>query len=138
MSCDERKESTLNSTQRDEIRAAVKEIIDSIKPVDSGVEAIPDDAPLFNDGRGEPSPVELDSLDVLDLALAIGERFGLSEEQFDVLAGGEADFQSLRTVNDIVDFVLSASPEPVSGESDTAPGGRGRMVNSLRRNQERG
>lgn len=115
----------MNSTQRDEIRTAVKEIIDSIKPLDSGVEDIPDDAPLFDDGQGEPSPIELDSLDVLDLALAIGERFGLSEEQFDVLAGGEVDLQSLRTVNDIVDFVLSALPVPMPGGPDTASGGAG-------------
>jgi acyl carrier protein len=116
----------LNPTQREEIQAVIKEIINSIKPLDNGVEDIPDDAPLFDDGQGEPSPVELDSLDVLDLALAIGERFGLSEEQFDGLAGGEADLQSLRTVNDIVDFVLSTSPEPLAGGSDAASGGAGR------------
>jgi len=115
----------LNSTQRDEIRTAIKEIINSIKPLDSGTKDIPDDVPLFDDGQGEPSPVELDSLDVLDLALAIGERFDLSEEQFDVLAGGEVDLQSLRTVNDIVDFVLSASPGPVTGGSEKASSGAG-------------
>ena len=117
---DERIMKTLSSAEHDEIRTVVKEIISSIKPLDNGVEDIPDDVPLFNDGQGEPSPVELDSLDVLDLALAIGERFGLSEEQFDVLAGGEVDLQSLRTVNDIVDFVLSASPAAPAGELDTA------------------
>lgn len=110
----------MNPTQGDEIRAVVKEIINSIKPLDNGVEEIPDDAPLFDDGQGEPSPVDLDSLDVLDLALAIGERFGLSEEQFDVLAGGEVDLQSLRTVNDIVDFVLSISSGPTIGVSSAA------------------
>ncbi len=115
----------MNSTERDEIRAVVKEIIDSVKPLDNGAEDIPDDAPLFDDGQGEPSPVELDSLDVLDLALAIGERFGLSEEQFDVMAGGEVDLQSLRTVNDIVDFILSASPGPGAGGSDSVSQGTG-------------
>lgn len=114
-------EPSLNPTLRDEIRTAVKEIINSIKPPDNGPDDIPDDAPLFDDGLGEPSPVELDSLDVLDLALAIGERFGLSEEQFDVLAGGEVDLQSLRTVNDIVDFVLSASAGLTTRGSDTVP-----------------
>jgi acyl carrier protein len=123
LSGDEPTGAKLNSTQRDEIRAVVKEIIDSIKPLDNGAENIPDDAPLFDDGQGEPSPVELDSLDVLDLALAIGERFGLSEEQFDVMTGGEVDLQSLRTVNDIVDFILSASPGPTTGGSDTVSRG---------------
>jgi acyl carrier protein len=114
-------ELVLDSTRRDEIRTVVKEIINSIKPLDNGPEEIGDNVPLFDDGTGEPSPVELDSLDILDLALAIGERFGLSEEQFDVLAGGDVDLQSLRTVDDIVDFILSASTEPTTSRLDTVP-----------------
>lgn len=94
----------------DEVRSAVKEIIASIKPPEDGLLDIPDDAPLFDDPSGEPSPVGLDSLDMLDLALAIGERFGLEREQFDELLGGEADLKALRTVNDIVEFVASVSP----------------------------
>ncbi len=42
-------------------------------------------------------------------ALAIGERFGLEDERIDRLLGGEVDLKSLRTVNDIVDFIVSAS-----------------------------
>jgi acyl carrier protein len=100
----------LNPALRDDdIRAVVKEIVASIKPLDNGLAEIPDDAPLFDDGEGEPSPVGLDSLDVLDMALAIGERFGLEGERFDQFLAGEVDFQSLRTVDDIVEFILSMS-----------------------------
>ncbi len=103
----------------DEIRSVVKEIIVSIKPPDNGLETIPDSAPLFDDVEGDPSPVGLDSLDVLDLAMAVGERFGLEGERFDRLLSGDVDLQSLRTVNDIVDFIMSVSTRPVIGESDT-------------------
>ncbi len=103
----------------DEIRTVVKEIIVSIKPLDNGLEAIPDSAPLFDDVDGDPSPVGLDSVDVLDLAMAVGERFGLEGERFDRLLSGDVDLQTLRTVNDIVQFILSVSPGTVTGESDT-------------------
>jgi acyl carrier protein len=43
--------------------------------LDEGAEGVPDDARLFSDGLSEPSPLELDSLDALDLALALKERF---------------------------------------------------------------
>ncbi len=108
----------MNPTSRDEIRVVVKDLIISIKPLETGSEDIPDDAPLFDDGSGEPSPVELDSLDVLDLALAIADGFGLDQEQVDRLLGGEVDLRSLRTVNDIVDFILSVSPQFTSIGSD--------------------
>jgi acyl carrier protein len=113
---------TLNPTMGDEVRAIVKEIVTSIKPLDNGLEDVPDDAPLFDDEQGEPSPVGLDSLDMLDLALAIGERFDLNEEQFDL---AELDLQSLRTVNDIVDFILTAAPEPTTAGSDAVAQGGG-------------
>lgn len=111
-------EFTLDLTQPDEIRPVVKELIISIKPPNDGSEDISDDAPLFDDGSGEPSPVELDSLDVLDLALALAERFELDQEQVDRLLGGEVDLRSLRTVNDIVDFILSVSSGLTSIGSD--------------------
>ena len=110
----------MTPSSREEIRTAVKEIVTSIKPLDDGLEDIPNDAPLFDDGSGEPSPVDLDSLDALDLALAVGERFNLDGPQLDRLLSGDLDLQSLRTVNDIVDFILSASPRPASRGSETA------------------
>jgi acyl carrier protein len=109
----------LNPTQRDQIRTVVKEVITSIKPLDNGAEDFSDDAPLFDEKGGEPSPVGLDSLDMLDLALAIGERFGLPEERLDRLLSEETDIQSLRTVNDIVDFIVAASPRLVAEGTDT-------------------
>jgi acyl carrier protein len=114
----------------DDIRTVVKEIIISIKPLDNGLTEIPDDAPLFDDGQGEPSPVELDSLDVLDLALAIGERFGLERERFDQFLAGDVDLQSLRTVNDIVDFILSMSPQLTTECPPPSPEERAPTVDS--------
>ena len=105
----------MTSTSHDEIKAAVKEIIVSIKPIELQAEDIPDDAPLFSDGSGEPSSVDMDSLDMLDLAFAIGERFGLDQEQFDGLAGGDADLTTLRTVNDIADFIATFASDSANG-----------------------
>ena len=101
-------QSTPNQDLRDEIRAVVKEIIIEIKPHDDGLEDFPDDAPLFDDGEGEPSPVGLDSLDGLDLALNIRERFDLNGDEFDRLFDSKVDVPPFRNVNDIVDFILSA------------------------------
>jgi acyl carrier protein len=96
---------------RREVGSVVKEIIISIKPLDGGLEDFPDDAPLFS--GAEASPVELDSLDGLDLALSIGEKFGLD-------FGADVDIESFQTVNDIVDFILSsASPTLVTEGLDT-------------------
>jgi acyl carrier protein len=92
---------------RDEVRAAVKEIIASIKLIDEGPESIPDDARLFSDGGSEPSPLEMDSLDALDLALALKERFDPEGERFEEFLNGEMDPQELGTVRKITDFVMS-------------------------------
>lgn len=56
--------------------------------------------PLFDDGAGEPSPLALDPLDMLDLALALRERFDLDEDRFDLILREETELQALRTVND--------------------------------------
>ena len=99
----------MSPTSRDEMRAAVKEIIATIKRPADGLDDIPDDAPLFDNAGDEPSPVALDSLDGLDLVFAIGERFGLADE-LDRVLSGEIDIQSLSTVNDIVQFIVAVSP----------------------------
>jgi len=106
---------------REEVRAAVKEIILSVKPLDDGLADLPDDAPLFKAVSGDVSPLELDSLDGLDLALGLGERFGLDDKELDRLLTGDVDIQSLSTVNHIVDFILSVSPERIRGEAGTVP-----------------
>jgi len=107
--------------RREEVRAAVKEIIVSIKPLDDGLTDLPDDAPLFKTISGDPSPLELDSLDGLDLALSLGERFGLEGEEIDRLLTSDVDFQSLSSVSRIVEFILSVSPEQISGQTGEAP-----------------
>ena len=111
---------------RDELRSVVKEIITSIKPLVDGVEELGDDVPLFDDGPGDPSPVALDSLDTLDLALAIGDRFEVQRGQFDSLLAGEVDIQSLRTVNDIVEFILSVAPQLEAEALGSEAGSRGK------------
>jgi acyl carrier protein len=100
----------------EEIRPVVKEIVLSIKPLENGLIELPDDAPLFDDEEGEPSPLALDSLDTLDLALAIREKFDLYGEEFDRLLGEEIDLKAFRTVNDIVGLVVSVLPERTNGE----------------------
>lgn len=92
---------------REEVRAAVKEIIASIKMIGEGPDSIPDDALLFGDGVSEPSPLEMDSLDALDLALALKERFDPEGERFEEFLNGEMDPQELGTVSKITDFVMS-------------------------------
>lgn len=91
----------------DAIRASIKSIIISIKPLEDGFEELADDAPLFDDGSGRPSPVSLDSLDALDLAMSIGDEFGLDNDEFESLVASDEGFERLRTVNDITDLILS-------------------------------
>lgn len=96
------------------MRAAVKDIIASIKELPDPQD-IPDDLPLFGEDAGGPSPLQLDSLDTLDLALALKERFDPAGESLERLLNGEGDLQALTTVNKIVDFILSAvsQEEPI-------------------------
>ncbi len=102
---------------REEVGAAVKEIIASIKMIEGGREAVPDDARLFSDGLSEPSPLELDSLDALDLALALKERFDPDGSRFEAFLNGEVDLQALGTVTKITDYVLSLATKSTSGSN---------------------
>ncbi|HSP55966.1 MAG TPA: hypothetical protein VLS25_10310 [Dehalococcoidia bacterium] len=107
---------------RDEVKAAVKEIIAAIKDIPEGPAGVSEDAQLFNDGLSEPSPLELDSLDALDLALALKERFDPEGERFEAFLNGNVDLQSLGTVRKITDYVMSISQG--STTEDLAPAGR--------------
>jgi acyl carrier protein len=102
---------------REEVRSAVKEIIASIKMIGEGPESIPDDAPLFGDGVSEPSPLEMDSLDALDLALALKERFDPEGERFEEFLNGEMDPQELGTVTKITDYVLSLAAKTTGSQT---------------------
>ncbi len=104
--------------QADAVRASIKSIIASIKPFEDGFEELADDAPLFDDGSGQPSPVNLDSLDALDLAMSIGDEFGLDNDEFESLVASDEGFERLRTVNDITDLILAFTQ---SGGEATGP-----------------
>lgn len=114
-------EVSLDNFARDEVRTAIKEIIASIKQLDGGAEAVPDDARLFGNGLSEPSPLELDSLDALDLALELKERFDPEGSRFEAFLNGEVDLQTLGTVEKIVDFVLSLATESIHATPSTNP-----------------
>jgi acyl carrier protein len=66
---------------------------------------IDDGAPLFGEGLG------LDSLDALQLAMAIEERFGVSVPE------GEAGRAVFASVNSIAEFVVRAG-QPAAGASE--------------------
>jgi acyl carrier protein len=86
----------------------VRQIIASIKQVDPT--EIGDDTPLFSDGPGELSVIELDSLDALDLTLELKERFDPEGDYLEDLLAGDLDPRTFSTVRMISEFVLSALP----------------------------
>src|SRR5947207_14553005 len=80
-----------------EVRQQLKELIVSELNLEGKTPAdIDDAAPLFGEGLG------LDSLDALQLAMAIEERFGVAVPE------GEAGRAVFASVNAIADFVLQA------------------------------
>lgn len=105
---------------RESIEAGVRETILSVKPLMDGFTELPADAPLFDDGSGEPSPVSLDSLDTLDAVTSIAERFDVDDERLDAFLRGETDFAAFRTINDIVDFIVASL-----GAADAEPAATG-------------
>lgn len=65
--------------QTDALRTALKQmIIDTLRLEDVTVDDIEDDDPLFRDGLG------LDSIDALELVVAIEKHFGIAIENEDV------------------------------------------------------
>jgi acyl carrier protein len=98
---------------RSEVTTVVRESIASIKEVD--VALIEDDAPLFRSEAGAAPLVELDSLDALDLALELKERFDPDGDTLDSLFRDNPDPMVFATVDHIVDFLLSALPAIDSG-----------------------
>jgi acyl carrier protein len=66
-----------------------------------------DDQPLFSESEGVDS-LGLDSLDAVELSLALETKFDLGD------APGDLDLRQLGTVDDIVEFVVKLLPrEPV-------------------------
>jgi acyl carrier protein len=88
--------------QSQDIRDFVKEQISYLKNREIAPDEIPDDKPLATAEEGDPvASLELDSLDQIELALAIETEFNLGTPE-------DIDFQQFQTVNDIVDFVMAA------------------------------
>ncbi len=92
---------------RDATRASIRSIIFSIKALEEGFVELADGDPLFSRASDSPSPVNFDSLDALDLAMCLGNEFGLDNEEFDRLIDSDGGLERLRTINDITDLVLS-------------------------------
>ena len=111
----------------DAIRASIRHLIVSIKPLADGFDELTDDAPLFSDAAGSPSPVSLDSLDTLDLAMSIGDEFDLNNDEFERLIESDEGLDKLRTVNDITELVLSLT-QVRSGGAEADINSRGREV----------
>ena len=87
------------------VRAFVKEQIAYLRDHEVEAADIPDDQPLATDPESvPPGALELDSLDQVELALAI-------ETEFNVGTPEDLDFQRFQTVNDIVEFVVSLLEE---------------------------
>ncbi len=110
-----------------DIRAKVKTLIVSIKPLADGFDELTDDAVLFSDSSGSPSPVSLDSLDTLDLAMSIGDEFGLDNDEFERLIESDEGLEKLRTVNDITELILSLE-KGLGGGTEFGTNSRGREV----------
>jgi acyl carrier protein len=110
----------------DEIREGIRAIILSIKPLADGFSMLEDDAPLFNDKSGAVSPISLDSLDALDLAMSIGDEYDLDNDEFERLVESDSGLASLRTINDITALVLSLLEE--KGSVPTEANLRGKEV----------
>ncbi len=95
---------------KDAIRQYVKEQIAFLKDHEIEPSEVRDDQPLFSD---EESPaensLELDSLDGVELALAIEEEYNLGTPE-------DVDMKRFRTVDDIVEFVTELLAEKDAGE----------------------
>jgi acyl carrier protein len=91
------------SADRTELKQRIKRALIEELDLRSKTEAdIDDAAPLFGEGLG------LDSLDALQLAIAIQERFGVAVPE------GDAGREVFASVDAIADFVLRAQGEPLA------------------------
>lgn len=84
---------------RNALRALIKEEISRLTEGRLAPEETPDDLPLFDTGDDETDHLGLDSLDALELAMTLEERYGIAVPK-------DVDFKTLATVDDLVAFVL--------------------------------
>ncbi len=84
----------------DAIRSYIKEQIAYLKDHTITPAEVRDDQPLFSDDQeGEAESLGLDSLDGVELAMALESEFNLGTPE-------DIDLKQFRTVDDIVDFVV--------------------------------
>jgi len=83
--------------RREEITRKFKQLLIDRLRLDTELEEIPEDAPLFGHGLG------LDSVDTLEIVVGIEQEFGLEIS--------EDDRQIFRSVNTVVDYVLEHTDE---------------------------
>lgn len=89
---------------QDAIRATIKRlIVTSLNLEGLSADRIGDDQPLFGDGLG------LDSVDALELVVALEKEFGISVESHEI------DRSVFGSVADLAAFVEKCRSEPASG-----------------------
>ncbi len=87
------------------IRRYVKEQIAFLKEYQVQASEVGDDQPLFSDqGEASENCLELDSLDAVELAMAVENEYNLGTPE-------DIDMKSFRTVDDIVAFVVDLLSE---------------------------
>ena len=89
--------SSENGSRRVELSDALKRILIQRLSLRIDPEQITNDAPLFETGLG------LDSVDALELAVAIESEFGVPVT--------EADIAELHSINKLADFITKRQPE---------------------------
>ena len=85
------------AADREQLKLELKELIIHECQKELTPDQIPDDAPLFG---GAPGP-DLDSLDALQIAMAVQRRYGKRIE------GNTETRSALASINALADFILS-------------------------------
>lgn len=84
--------------QREDLLKELQQLIADECERDVAPESIDLDAPLI----GSDSPLDLDSLDALQIAVAVGKRYGRP------IRGSKESRAILRSVNTLADFILTS------------------------------
>lgn len=84
-------------SDREQLKHELKQLIITECQKDMRPEDLPDDVLLF----GDPAGPELDSLDALQIAMAVQRRYGKRIE------GNTETRHALATVNSLADFILA-------------------------------
>jgi acyl carrier protein len=84
-----------------DLRTRIKEMLVKNLMLQTPVEQIADDLPLFG-----PEGLGLDSIDALELAVSMEKTFGVS------VPNAEVAGKALQSVNTIHDYILEKRPSP--------------------------